>query len=125
MSTIGERIKQLRTDLNLNQTQFADLINKKQTTVAGYENNTKTVIERTLIDICRETKANYHWLATGEGEPFPEATDEDILAQLDVIMAGENEMHKNMIKALVTLSEEELEAIDKAIDKYIKIKEAD
>lgn len=125
MTTIGDRIKEIRSILNLNQTEFGDRINKKQTTIAGYENNTKSVIERTIIDICREFKVNYEWLVHGTGEPFPNPTDEDILTQIDVIMTGESDLHKNMIKALVSCSTEELQAIDSFIENYKKIKEAD
>ena len=46
------------------------------------------------------------------------------MAQLEIIMAGESDVHKNMIKALVSCSIEELQAIDNFIDNYIKLKKS-
>lgn len=69
-NTVGDRVKELRNYLNLNQTEFGNRINKKQTTIAGYENNSKTILERTIKDICREYSISYNWLVDGEGEMF-------------------------------------------------------
>lgn len=49
--TIGERIKQLRTQLNYSQVQFADMINVSKQTLYKYENNIITNIPSDKIEL--------------------------------------------------------------------------
>lgn len=125
MDIIAKNIKVLRKYLDMTQTEFGEQLNVKTSTVAGWENGLRSVNPRTINDICRVFKVDNLWLTTGEGEMFANQTDDDILAQIDVIMCGESTIHKNMIKSLVSLSEEQLLAIDAAIDKYIALKDGE
>jgi len=122
MKDIKDRIKFVRKHYNLNQTDFGKKIGLSQTTVGHYETGMRSLTKRSAVDMSRVYKVDYIWLTTGKGEPFPEVEDEDIMAELDIIMAGESDIHKNMIKALVACSLEELQAIDSFIENYIKIK---
>lgn len=124
MKDIKDRIKFIRKHYNLNQTDFGKKIGLSQTTVGHYETGVRTLTERSAVDITRVYKVDYLWLTKGIGEPFPKNDDEDIMAQLEIIMAGESDVHKNMIKALVSCSIEELQAIDNFIDNYIKLKKS-
>ncbi len=62
---IGERIKELRKNLNLNQTEFGKRIGAKQTTIAGYENKIRTPSEAIIKSICREFNVREEWLRDG------------------------------------------------------------
>ena len=64
------RIKELRKELNLNQTEFGDKIGVKQGSVAGYESGARTPIDAVITSICREFSVNELWLRTGTGEMF-------------------------------------------------------
>lgn len=119
MKTIGDRVKELRASLNLSQTEFGQKINKKQTTVAGYENNTKTVIERTLKDICRVFNVSYAWLVDGVG-PMYSDNDAYLKEKIDIIMEGENEFHKNLVKQTLDLTDDELTLLYKIIKNLTK-----
>lgn len=67
-----DRIRQLRKELGLNQTEFGERIGVKQTTIAGYETGAKNPMESVVLSICREFNVNEDWLRTGEGEMFKE-----------------------------------------------------
>lgn len=67
-----ERIRQLRKELGLNQTDFGERIGVKQGSVAGYESGARTPIDAVITSICREFDVNEDWLRTGEGEMFKE-----------------------------------------------------
>lgn len=122
---IKARFKAVRQHYDLTQTEFGSKISLSRTTIAQLESGVRNITDRTIHDICRVYKVDYLWLTTGEGEMFANQTDDDILAQIDVIMCGESTIHKNMIKSLVSLSEEQLLAIDAAIDKYIALKDSE
>ena len=48
--TVGERIKELRTNLNMSQVEFADKINVSKQTLYKYENNIITNIPSDKIE---------------------------------------------------------------------------
>lgn len=64
---LNERIKQLRKDLKLTQTEFGNRLGIKQTTVAGYETGGRVPIDAVISLICREFNVNEEWLRTGAG----------------------------------------------------------
>ncbi len=64
---MNERIRQLRKDLNLTQTEFGNRLGIKQTTVAGYETGGRAPIDAVVSLICREFNVNEEWLRTGKG----------------------------------------------------------
>lgn len=66
------RIKEIRKDQGLNQTEFGERIGVKQTTIAGYENG-KTPLDTVISSICREFGVFREWLETGEGPKYKTA----------------------------------------------------
>lgn len=66
-----ERIRLLRKQLGLNQTEFGARIGVKQTTIAGYERGASTPLDAVIAAICREFGVSERWLRSGEGEMFP------------------------------------------------------
>lgn len=70
--------------------------------------------------ICREYSVDYMWLTTGNGEMFMES-DDDFMEKIDRIMAGENDARKNIFKALLTASDEDIEALARIMNIYSDI----
>lgn len=66
------RIKEIRKDQGLNQTEFGERIGVKQTTVAGYENG-RMPLDTVVSSICREFGVFREWLETGEGPKYKKA----------------------------------------------------
>lgn len=64
------RIKQLRNELHLNQTEFGAKIGVKQGTIAGYENGSRKPMDAVISAICKEWNVSEEWLRNGTGEMF-------------------------------------------------------
>lgn len=77
-----DRIKEIRKNANLNQTEFGERIGVAQTTIAGYENGSRAVPNVTIAAICREFGVNETWLRTGSGSMTVSKTREQELAAL-------------------------------------------
>ena len=93
----------------------------KKNSVSQIENGKNSVTEQVVKSICREFNVDYIWLTTGEGEMFVE-TDDDFFERIDRIMAGENETRKNMFKALLYASDEDIEALARIIELFSNAK---
>ena len=71
--TINERIRYFRKDvLDMNQTEFADKLGMKQTSVSGIERESVAVTDRTIKTICLIFNVNEDWLRTGSGPIYNE-----------------------------------------------------
>ena len=67
---IGERIKEVRKALGMNQTDFAARLGSVQNTITGYETGRRVPSNQVIASICREFRVNEDWLRTGAGEMF-------------------------------------------------------
>lgn len=67
---IKDRLKELRTALNLSQEDVADAINSKRSTVSGYERGISLPDSDTINAIVKEFNVNIKWLVAGEGAMF-------------------------------------------------------
>lgn len=74
---MNERIKQIRRELGLTQTEFAERIGLKQNSIALIESGKRNISDQAILSICREYGVNEEWLRTGIGEKMtPDASDE-------------------------------------------------
>lgn len=119
--TQGERIKEIRKSLNLTLEKFGEKIGVTKTAISRIEKGERGCTEQMTKAICREFGVDYIWLTTGEGEMFVDS-DDDFMEKIDRIMAGESDIRKNAIKALVNASTEDIEALDRLIDLYLQAK---
>ena len=67
-----ERIKQIRKNLKMNQTEFGAAIGATQKMVTTYETGTVVPDKTTRMLICSKFNVSETWLETGEGEPYKE-----------------------------------------------------
>lgn len=79
MSSISDRIKEVRKKAGLTQQKFADRIGAKQNTVAQYEIGRNVPIDPVITSICREFRVSEKWLRTGEGQMEIAETQRDKL----------------------------------------------
>lgn len=119
--TQGERVREVRKTLGLTLEKFGEKIGMKKNSVSQIENGKNNVTDANIKAICREFNVDYIWLTTGEGEMFVDS-DDDFIEKIDRIMAGESDIRKNAIKALVNASTEDIEALDRLIDLYLQAK---
>lgn len=113
--TQNERVREVRNALGLTLEKFGERIGLKKAAVSLIENGKNSVTEQVVKSICREFGVDYIWLTTGDGEMFVES-DDDFMEKIDRIMAGENEARKNMLKALLNASDDDIEAFQRLID---------
>ncbi|MCL1814247.1 MAG: helix-turn-helix domain-containing protein [Treponema sp.] len=73
--TVNQRIKRLRKDLNLTQSEFSTIITISSGQLACIETEKRAVNDRTIKLICDSFKVNNEWLRTGEGPVFLENKD--------------------------------------------------
>ena len=68
--TKNERVKKVRKELKLNQTEFGSKIAVAQSYMAAIESGGREVTPKIFKLICNEYGVNDTWLETGEGEMF-------------------------------------------------------
>lgn len=120
--TQGERIREVRKTLGLTLEKFGEKIGMKKNSVSQIENGKNSVTEQVVKSICREFNVDYIWLTTGDGEMFVD-TDDDFIERIDRIMAGEDDARKNLFKALLEASDEDIAAFQRIIDLFVSKKD--
>ena len=93
MSSIAERIKEIRKRAGLTQREFAERIGAKQNTIAQYEIGRNTPIDPVINSICRVFNVNESWLRYGTGEMDAETSQQQKLTRFfaDVLAAAPDE----------------------------------
>lgn len=119
--TQGERVREIRKSLGLTLEKFGEKLGVKKNAISQIETGRNSLTDQMTKAICREFGVDYIFLTTGEGEMFVDS-DDDFMEKIDRIMAGESDIRKNAIKALVNASEEDIEAFDRLIDLYLQAK---
>lgn len=117
--TQNERVKEVRKTLGLTLEKFGERIGVTRGSMSNIENGNRNLTEQMTKSICREFSVDYIWLTTGDGEMFVD-TDDDFLERIDRIMAGEDDARKNLFKFMLELSDEDIEALDRLMQKAIE-----
>lgn len=120
--TRNERIKEVRKSLGLTLEKFGERIGLKKSAVSLIENGKNAVTDANVKAICREFGVDYIWLTTGDGEMFVD-TDDDFIERIDRIMVGEDDARKNLFKALLEASDEDIAAFQRIIDLFASKKD--
>ena len=113
MSTIGDRIKEIRRIKKYTQQRLAYELGLKQNTIATYEMNKTTPSDRTIIDICRKFNIREEWLRTGQ-MPMEQSLSrqEEITKFVTETMADASKTDtRRILMALMDASPEEIAAI--------------
>jgi transcriptional regulator with XRE-family HTH domain len=120
--TQGERIKEVRNTLGLTLEKFGDRLGVTKVAISNIEKGNRNLTEQMTKSICREFGVDYIWLTTGEGEMFID-TDDDFMERIDRIMAGEDDARKNLFKALLDASDDDIAAFQRIIDMFASKKD--
>ena len=114
------RIRQVRMNANLSQTEFAQRINLSKNFISLVENGGREPSDRTIRDICREFGVNETWLRTGAGDPFlPSVREQEIAALTKTLMSDRPESFRSrLVTALLKFPPDapEWEALEKIYD---------
>lgn len=105
---IGDRIRELRKRLELNQTEFGERIGVTFGAISGYERGRRDCSDSVILSIVREYRCSESWLRTGEGDMFPPKTEEEELSALFASMLTNPDaaVEKKVVSALPKLPPE-------------------
>ena len=98
---IGDRIKELRKALGINQTDFATRIGSVQNTITGYETGRREPSNQVITLICREFRVSEEWLRNGTGDmfiPSPSSVVDQLAEQYGLTAA-----ERTLIERFITL----------------------
>lgn len=114
-----DRLKQVRKNNNLTQSDFAQRLGLKQNTIATYEMGRLTPSDRTISDICREFSISEAWLRYGEGKMLVQRSANDQLAILvnDLLAEPDTAFRKRFLQAMLELPTEDWNAVERFIQK--------
>ena len=117
-----DRIRLLRKELKLNQTDFGERIGVKQASVAGYEAGIRTPLDAVITSICREFNVSEDWLRTGKGEMFLPTTRDDEIAKMttDLFKEEEDSFKTRLRLTLSKLDENEWALLEKIAKELVK-----
>ena len=113
--TQGERVREVRKTLGLTLEKFGEKLGIQKSAISKIERGDTNLTDANIKLICREFNVDYIWLTTGEGEMFVES-DDDFIERIDRIMQSEGDARKNLFKALLYASDEDVEALARVID---------
>lgn len=87
---MDKRLKELRRQLHLNQTEFGNRIGVKQSAITGYETGIRKPLNAVIHSICKEFNVNETWLRTGEGCMFIDFPEKEHISADTTSISEEN-----------------------------------
>ena len=116
-----DRIKAVRKELALNQTDFGLRIGVKQGTVAAYESGSRIPLDSVIVSICREFGVSEHWLRTGEGEMFVRLSREEEITKfaMSIVRNPDSEFQRRFISVLAQLTPEQWQLMEQMAHQLI------
>lgn len=109
-----DRIKAVRKERKLNQTEFGDRIGASQAMVTSYETGRVVPSDSILKLISKEFGVSYTWLKTGEGEMEDLAPQVDIIRRLTNTYLSLPDRLQLLVDALVEMDPEWFRTLDAA-----------
>lgn len=115
---MNERIKKLRSHLELTQEEFSSKIGLSRNFIAQVESGIKKPSSRTISDICEKFNVNEEWLLNGTGEMFVNLPKEAEISNFlsDVQHLNDDNFQKRLILALAKLDSDGWQKLEDLID---------
>ena len=113
--TQGERIKEIRKDLNLTLEKFGEKLGVTKVAISNIEKGNRNLTDQMMKAICREYNVNYDYLMYGTGEKFsdlPETILEELCTQYDL-----DELDKQIIDIYISLPKQLRDSVKEHIKK--------
>lgn len=121
---ISDRVKELRKKLDLTQREFGEHIGVSNDVVKNLEYNRVAPTDLIINVICAKFGVDEHWLRTGEGEMFPQKSEDPLWALLgEVLKEEKSSFRRQLITSLCQLDVEEIKVFEKFIDKFLAERE--
>ena len=113
---MNTRIKQIRTEAGLTQSQFAEKIGLSRNYVAMIEIGQRDPSDRTISDICRIFDIQEDWLRHGlEPMRAVKTREEEIAELVGSALSGSSDFKKAVIRMICSRTDEELKTLESAL----------
>lgn len=117
--SMRERIKLIRKHFNVTQAEFATSLGLGPYGTASWEKRDPQVpTESMQLLICKTYGVNQHWLKTGEGEPFNEPSDEEVLEDI-LREANASPAIRSFVAAWAQLDPQQQAVLEKFVADYV------
>lgn len=110
-----DRIKQIRKNLKMNQTEFGAEIGATQKMITTYETGTVVPDKTTRLLICSKFNVNETWLETGEGVPY----NEGLIPSLVHALRHMPDVQAMLEAKLPYVSDETFEKMNEAFKRFL------
>lgn len=111
-----DRIKRVRQDAALTQSQFAEQVGLSRNYIAMIEIGQREPSDRTIADICRIFDIQEDWLRYGLEPMRAEKSREEEIAELvGSALTGSSDFKKAVIKMICSRTDKELEVLEAAL----------
>lgn len=126
MSTINERITQIRLKKHLSQESFAEILKLKRNSISLIENGKRNPSERTISDICDAFLVDKEWVLDGGSiepvfiEPEEDIELEELLTDLIASNDEKSSAIKDIIKIYVKLDDKSRRVLDDMMQSLLK-----
>lgn len=98
---IKDRIKIVRKEKGLSQTEFAAKMFMTKDAISNIERGINGASDRTIEMICSTFNVNKDWLVDGEGEMFLLPVDEDVALMAKMLATDESPATVELLKAFL------------------------
>lgn len=113
---MNSRIKMIRQNEGLTQSQFADKIGLSRNYVAMIEIGQREPSDRTISDICRIFDVQEDWMRHGlEPMRAAKSREEEIADLVGSALTGSSEFKKSVIRMICSRTDEELKVLEAAL----------
>ena len=121
---IPERVKDLRKRLALTQSEFGKQIGVSRDVISNLEYGRVAPTDLIINMICAKFGVDEHWLRTGEGEMFPQKSEDPLWSMLgEVLKEEKSSFRRQLLTAICKLEPDELSTISKFFDIFIEERE--
>ena len=111
-----DRIKRIRKDMKMNQTEFGEAIGTTLAAYSKYETGKVIPDKTTRMLICQKFNVNETWLETGEGLPYKEGLIPRLLHALQQMP----DVQAALEEKLPYVSDEALWKLNEAFAKFME-----
>ncbi|MBQ1772274.1 MAG: helix-turn-helix transcriptional regulator [Clostridia bacterium] len=112
---MNERIKTIRKNANLTQTEFGEKIGATRAMIASYEGGAVVPADTVLKLISKEFGISYAWLKTGEGPMDDPILDDDLSERLAAKYRSLPDRLQMLVDALIEMDPEWYKTLDEAL----------
>lgn len=116
-----DRIKLLRKNLKMNQTEFGAAIGATQKMITTYETGAVVPDKSIRMLICEKFNVNPTWLETGEGKPYKEG----LIPELVHALRQMPDVQAALERLLPRMTDDDWRALNDAVARFIRAKPPD